>query len=753
MTHTPRRPSPVVPTTATLVVAAGAGVLVVLDTLDGSARTQALVALVRTAALVLAGAVLRRRHRRDDPERPVWRGLGLGLLVLGVGSGLDVVERCVLDGGPGLALRSSLLVAAPVVFSGLLRWNRIRSDVVVTSDWLDGLGAVLAVMALLTLVVSVAPAGAVAGGPGRQLDLLGSSLLAVLLATSVRIAHGHGCLADVRVRLVAGPLALVLLLQVAALLTPVRWWLLPTAWVGLAVGAVLASRTARRPAPTPSAGPRDVVLPVLLVLGVAVAVLAVDGVADVRGGVGWAVAAVLVLSTRVVRVVRSLTRAARRRVESERDELTGLVTRAALRVRTERAVAGSRDRPVSLLVLDLDLFQVVNDRFGHRTGDLVMAEFARRLERESPATGVLARMGGDEFAVLLPAGTGVAQEVAERFLDLCRTGVDVEAQHVDLWASVGIAVSGGGDPVLSAEELGRRADTAMWAAKARGGGVGLYDAEAARADRDRALLAQELLAALGPGAPAAARDRFAVHYQPQVSTATDEVVGVEALVRWDHPELGMLLPQDFLELVEDHGLMRSLTAHVVRTATADLRAWTAAGLRLRLSVNTSASCLASPLLTDLLEEVVAAGTDPRQLVVEVTETTLMADPRRSLEVCHALTARGVGLSIDDYGTGHSSLAYLADLPVTELKVDRSFTARVGSDARIAAIVAGTVGLAHHLGLRAVAEGVEDRRTLQRLRSLGCDESQGFWHSPALPGRDVPGWLRDRSPGRGVPAAP
>ena len=749
MPHAQRRRSPFAPSFTPVAVAvvglAAVSVPVVMDVVDGDARAWALVALARTAALVLAGTAVRRRRDRDDPERPLWRALGLGLLVLGTGSALDLVARSLLGPGPELALPLALLVAVPVVHAGLLRWNRTRPDLVVTSDRLDALGAVLAVVALLHLLVSAVPAVPVVPGPALELDLLGVSLVAVLLATAVRTGRGHGCSRDVRVWLVVLPTAAVLVVRTLGLLTAADgpWWLVPAAWVLLAVGTAVASGLPRRPARALPAAPRDVVVPVFAGLGVAVAVLVVDGAVDGRRGAGWAAAAVVVLSVRVVRVLRALLAQARRRVETTRDDLTGLVTRSALRVATDRLVSGSGGAPVCLLVLDLDDFQTVNDRFGHRTGDLVLAAFARRLAQTTPAEGVLARMGGDEFAVLLPGGVEGAAAVADRFLALCRAGVDVEAQHLDLWASVGIAVSGGHDPELSGEELARRADIAMWAAKVRGGGLSVYDDEAARADHDRALLAHELVAALGRDAPAAGRDRFEVVYQPQVSTSTDEVVGVEALVRWNHPDLGVLLPQDFLDIVEERGLMRSLTAHVVRTATADLRAWARGGLRLRLSVNTSASCLTTPLLMDLLEEVVAAGTDPRQLVVEVTETTLMAEPQRALEVCHAMTARGVGLSIDDYGTGYSSLAYLADLPVTELKIDRSFTSRVGSDPRIAAIVAGTVELAHHLGLRAVAEGVEDRRTLARLRALGCDESQGFWHSPALPAADLLLWLRAR----------
>jgi EAL domain-containing protein (putative c-di-GMP-specific phosphodiesterase class I) len=283
----------------------------------------------------------------------------------------------------------------------------------------------------------------------------------------------------------------------------------------------------------------------------------------------------------------------------------------------------------------------------------------------------------------------------------------------------------------------------MYAAKAAGGGLRVHDEDAAAAFEERARRIEELKVLLA--APDAAGDldvgTVEVHYQPQVDVLTGATVGAEALVRWRSPRLGLVYPDGFIDLVEEHGLMGELTTAVLWQAARQAAIWRDAGLPLRMAVNLSTSCLAHPDLLDVLDDVLTAtALEPADLVLEITETTLMADPARALVVAREITDRGVALSIDDYGTGYSSLAYLNDLPATELKLDRIFTARLTSDPRTAAIVAGTVTLAHHLGLRLVAEGVEDAATLAVVRSLGGAEAQGYLHSRPLPAEAFTAWL-------------
>jgi EAL domain-containing protein (putative c-di-GMP-specific phosphodiesterase class I) len=283
----------------------------------------------------------------------------------------------------------------------------------------------------------------------------------------------------------------------------------------------------------------------------------------------------------------------------------------------------------------------------------------------------------------------------------------------------------------------------MYDAKRSGAGVAVYDPARHGVSSRNLALVEELRAGVGAG-------QLVLHHQPQVDVATGAPLGVEALVRWAHPVRGLLGPAEFLPLAEVHGLMRAVTDEVLRLAVAQAAAWRQDGRDLRVSVNLSASNLLDTDLPQRLARLLdGADLGPEQLVLEVTETVLLSDPERSLAVVGRLADLGVTVSIDDFGTGFSSLSYLRDLPVAELKLDRSFTADLLTDARTEAIVASTVTLAHRLGLRVVAEGVEHSATLAHLAALGCDESQGYLHSAPLPAAELERWL-DRAatvPGR------
>lgn len=288
-------------------------------------------------------------------------------------------------------------------------------------------------------------------------------------------------------------------------------------------------------------------------------------------------------------------------------------------------------------------------------------------------------------------------------------------------------------------ELLRRADTAMYTAKRGGGGVARYDETIGQVARQRLQRLEELRTGI-------ARGELIVYYQPQVNVGTAAVVGMEALVRWAHPQLGLLTPVHFVELAETHGLMSELTTTVLRQAVEAAAGWHTAGFSLRVAVNLATSCLVNPDLVPLVDAVLAdSGLLPTALVLEITETTLMSDPEKSRATIDALLVRGVSVSIDDYGTGYSSLAYLQDLPAVEVKLDRAFTLRLAEDARTgstrtASIIAGTVELAHSLGMRLLVEGVEDAVVLQRLGELGVDETQGYHHARPMPAAEVLSWL-------------
>jgi len=423
------------------------------------------------------------------------------------------------------------------------------------------------------------------------------------------------------------------------------------------------------------------------------------------------------------------------RHQATHDALTDLPNRAQLRDRLARAWAAGT--PPALLLLDLDGFKDVNDTFGHDQGDALLREVARRLRGAVRRGDTVARLGGDEFAVALPGADAAG---AERVARAIRTALDAPFQvgsHVlPIDASVGIALAPASADGAALDTLLRHADVAMYAAKRGRLGQQVYDPALDTYSPERLGLIAELRAAIAAGA-------LTLHYQPQVDVRSGRVRGVEALVRWPHPERGLILPDEFIALAEQTGLMAPLTDWVLGEAIRQCGVWRRAGLALTVSVNLSAWNLHDPTLPDRLTEILrASAVLATSLRLEVTETTLMADPQRALAVLTRLSALGVGLAVDDFGAGYSSLAYLKKLPVDELKIDKGFVRELAMDATDAAIVASTVALGHALGLRVVAEGIEDRATWDALAGMGCDVAQGYYLSRPLPSDALARWLRE-----------
>ena len=431
-------------------------------------------------------------------------------------------------------------------------------------------------------------------------------------------------------------------------------------------------------------------------------------------------------------------------LQARTDELTGLANRRALLQEAERVLAAaSARRPAALLLLDLDGFKEVNDSLGHSAGDQLLRQIGSRLQPGLQPGEVLARLGGDEFAVLLPAASlDDAQERAERLRKLVLQPFTVGGIRLHVGVSIGVATAP--VPAASVQELLRYADVAMYAAKSNREGVRVYVPDPHGGRSGRLQLTEELRTAL-------AGDGLEIHLQPQVRLPDGGVVGAEALVRWRHPTRGLLTPAVVIPTAEHADLLGPLTDRVLDLALTAAAGWWREQ-RIPVSVNLSAANVSDLGLPGTVAGALLRHALPAAaLTLELVEDTLMADPERGREVLGQLRRLGVRTSIDDYGTGYSSLAYLRHLPADELKLDRSLTRSVDTDPRAAAIVRHTVALAHDLGLTIVAEGVEDAETAALLARLGCDVAQGYAIARPMPVDDFLHWLRDRTGPR--PAAP
>ena len=430
----------------------------------------------------------------------------------------------------------------------------------------------------------------------------------------------------------------------------------------------------------------------------------------------------------------SRQRALRRQLRT--DDLTGLPNRRALYAAVAGQLAADRERPRSLLLLDLDRFKEVNDSLGHDAGDRLLIQVGSRLASELAPGDFLARVGGDEFAILLnDSGQLEAEAAALRLRAALAAPFTLEGIALQTSASIGIALyPEHGDDLTG---LLRRADMAMYKAKSGHSGHHLYRSADNKHGSTRLRTLQELRTGL-------AGDQLVLHYQPKIELKTGTVNGVEALVRWNHPTRGLLFPDQFLALAEESGLMHSLTQVVLRQALDQAVVWLAAGRSFTVAVNLSASSLVDAQLPERVAEMIESRELPASaLTLEITEEFLMADRERAKDVLARLRGGGIRISVDDFGTGYSSLAYLRDLPIDELKLDQSFVFPMAEDARAAALVASTIDLAHGLGLRMVAEGVENEVAYDELVRYGCDYAQGYFICRPVAAADLDLWLAQR----------
>ncbi|WP_062134120.1 putative bifunctional diguanylate cyclase/phosphodiesterase [Demequina aestuarii] len=737
-----RRAFQVWPTAAAVL-----GVVVAASLMSGGLATGVVGRLVASAVFFGGWAAVRSaaRGERDDAASPwIWIARACGAM------GVGTVLATVVDGDHEHIARSighvATIVAAMLVYQGMVRWNRFRSGTAAPHDWLNGLSALLAGTAALQ---AAAVHGLVAVDATSPLPAMEVASGLLVLGTMATISHLAGLRRDPRFWLTCGAFVVIATVQVIssvrggmADLVLITWTLAAALCIAWACHGPRRGRGQMHPASAGATAAGSIV-----VLAASVGTLLVEDVAHLAAQLAtaetngriWpaalAGAAAAGAILRLAGMVRDHSILAVTRHEARTDDLTDLGNRRALLEYLDRAQR--RRRPLGLVLVDLDDFKSVNDKHGHPVGDELLRTVGRALSDVLPAGGLAARIGGDEFALAIDGAPGEAGALAERTAHALSQIVVVAGSRITVKASIGVAASVGDTRVLL-----WRADVALYGAKRSDDTVVTFDRRLGEAADDRRRMRDELRDALATAD--GAREQFVVWYQPQLDAQTARVNGVEALVRWNRPGQGLLDPGAFLVAVEDAGLMLELTDHVLRTACAQAARWAADEIVVRISVNVAPSVLAHErLLTIVGDSLRESGLPESALVVEITETAAIAEHTAAVLNAQELRHRGVAVSIDDYGTGYSSLTRLHRLPADEIKLDRRFTADLEHDDRARVIVSATIDLAHQLGHRVIAEGVEDHATLGLLACLGCDEVQGWVHARAMPADQLTTWLANR----------
>jgi diguanylate cyclase (GGDEF)-like protein len=698
-----------------------------------------------------AAAVLSfRAAAACPPERWAWRLLGAGLVAYLGGNVYGTFVLGDIEEPPYPSAADAMWLAMfPLAYAAMILLIRARVHRFQASVWLDGLVSVLGAVALadafaLHLVLTVTGGAWSTVVTNLAYPIGDLMLISVCVAGARMIGSRPGATWWL---LTGGFASFVVADSIFAIQISAGTYVegAPPDAVWTLAGALIGVAAWRRDRPVVAAtGTSWIVMAQPMVFAVTSLGLLVSAqylnLPRLAGAL--AAACLLVGALRTGMTFHEVRALAEARRQAGTDDLTGLPNRRALLRRLDDLVAGPVEgrANAALLLIDLDRFKEVNDAFGHHVGDELLRQIGPRLTETLRTGDLLARLGGDEFAVILPAladrerartvADGIRRALTEPF-----TLTDVRL-HID--ASIGIVLYP--DHATDSSGLLQGADIAMYEAKAARDGHRVYEPEQHVGGDERMRTIEALRAGI-------AGDEITLHYQPKINLASGRMVGVEALVRWNHPARGLVSPAEFIPLAEHAGLMRPLTHRVLEVALAQLRAWLDDGLHLTVAVNLSTSNLLDADLPDWIARLLAHhGLPAGSVELEITESTLMADPDRAREVLQRLRALGISISIDDYGTGYSSLAYLQRLDVAELKIDRCFIKDMGSSPRTAAIVRSTIDLAHALGLTIVAEGVETTEAATQLADYGCDLAQGYRYSPPLPANELRAWLhRERLP--------
>jgi diguanylate cyclase (GGDEF)-like protein len=717
-------------------------VLIVLATVENAVvgfGGEAFSDLVRTwgasAAYVIAAAVVVLRAVRVPQSRAAWMLLAIGLTLYGAGNVVWSVFYDDLAAPPIPSISDGLWLSLyPFSYVGLVLLAREKDNALGAGVWLDGIIAGLGFAALGAAVVFGPVLATATGSTGAIATNLAYPIADLLLAALVLglLALRGWRLDRTWALLGAGFLLLyaadsLYLLRVAS--GAAQAGLLPNVFYlsGVTLLAVAAWQPQREL--TGSRVERWSVLAVPATFIVAALALLVYGQFLPLDGLTVALATMTLLAAmlRTGLTFRDVRAFAVARREATTDDLTSLANRRLFLRTTDSAIADAHrtGATLALLIVDLDQFKRLNDTLGHHAGDVLLCQVGPRVGAVLRDGDLLARLGGDEFGILLaaPCGDEAALRVADRVGEALREPFAVEGLHLHVTASIGIAVYP--EHSSDTQQLMRHADIAMYQAKAARSGRALYASDLDTNSRDSLALASQLPGAIESG-------ELELHFQPKARCTDGDVVGMEALVRWRHPQRGLLSPAVFVPLAEQAGLMRDLTRTVTSGALAACRGWRDCGHELHVSVNVSFTDLMdAELPLEIASALALHGVEPGALVLEVTESSILADAARVGDVLARLRALGVQMSLDDFGTGFSSLTHLGTLPVSEVKIDREFVSRMRSDQTAHAIVRSTIQLAHNLGMRVVAEGVEDDETWKELERLDCELIQGYQLSEPL----------------------
>ncbi len=694
-----------------------------------------------TALTLGAGVLTALRAVSVRRGRLAWLTLGVGLVLMSAGDAVYSIGAGSLpqDGAPALAdgFYVAFYLAVYVAVALLVR-DQVRDTP--WSAWLDGFIAALALGAGLLAIVTSRHGSSLEGTSGSSLayPLADTALIAMVVFGLVLVGRtGRPVFWWFVASLVLMASADLLYADRADRGVYVQGTWIDALWPLAAIGLAVA---AWRPSPDGSRRRASQVMFLVapvgsLALATAVLVQATTGPAQ-GAPVAMAAAAISLVGVRMAASVAQAARLADARRIAATDELTGLPNRHGFVAAAATAFDDDATAWCALLVIDLDGFKEVNESLGHEAGDRVLASVARLLQESlrSPRD-IIGRLGGDEFALLLPAtDRRGADNVARRIHAALSTPVTVDGVRLQVAASIGSATSPDDGTDLSS--LLRRAEIAMNRAKSARLGDAAFDERIDRDGEHRLQQIGELRSAIDDG-------ELVLHYQPKVSLRTGHVVAVEALVRWDKPGHGLVLPDDFLPLAEAAGLMPALTAFVLEEAVAHAAQGAREGGHLPVAVNLPTSAIVDAGLPETIRAVLARHGAPSGLLqIEITEEALLQDRARARAVLATLRGDGIWASIDDYGSGYSSLAYLRELTVDEVKLDKDFVMPMADDPRAAAIVRSTIDLAHALGLSIVAEGVEDERVASMLSEYGCDTAQGYYWTRPLAADQLHLWLAD-----------